>query len=79
MKFPELTYATEDDPRWKQWAIRSVERLSGRNYFVPYYETWQRDVIPYGGPIIGPALELIDVPSNASLANGRRRSIITHR
>ena len=61
MKFPELTYATEDDPRWKQWAIRSVERLSGRNYFVPYYETWQREVIPNGGPIIGPALELIDI------------------
>ena len=48
MKFPELTYATEEDPRWKQWAIRTVERLSGRNYFVPYYETWQRDVIPHG-------------------------------
>ncbi|MFT5507878.1 MAG: putative hemolysin [Hyphomicrobiaceae bacterium] len=61
MKFPELTYATEDDPRWKQLAIRSVERLSGRNYFVPYYETWQRDVIPNGGPIIGPALDLIDI------------------
>lgn len=61
MKFPELTYAAEDDPRWKQMAIRSVERLSGRNYFVPYYETWQRDVIPNGGPIIGPALELIDI------------------
>lgn len=61
MKFPELTYAAEDDPRWKQLAIRSVERLSGRNYFVPYYETWQRDVIPNGGPIIGPALELIDI------------------
>ena len=61
MKFPELTYATEEDPRWKQWAIRTVERLSGRNYFVPYYETWQRDVIPQGGPIIGPALALIDI------------------
>lgn len=61
MKFPELTYAAEDDPRWKQWAIRTVERLSGRNYFVPYYEVWQRDIIPAGGPIIGPALDLIDI------------------
>lgn len=61
MKFPELTYATEDDPRWKQVAIRTIETLSGRNYFVPYYETWQRDVIPSGGPIIGPALDLIDI------------------
>ena len=69
MKFPELTYATDDDPRWKQWAIRSVERLSGRNYFVPYYEIWQRDVIPAGGPIIGPALDLIDV--SVDIASGQ--------
>jgi len=61
MKFPELTYATDDDPRWKQLAIRAVERLSGRNYFVPYYEVWQREIIPAGGPIIGPALDLIDI------------------
>lgn len=61
MKFKELTYAADTDPRWKQWAIRAVESASGRNYFVPYYEVWQRDVIPAGGPIIGPALDLIDV------------------
>ena len=42
-------------------AIRTIETLSGRNYVVPYYETWQRDVIPQGGPIIGPALDLIDI------------------
>ncbi len=28
---------------------------------MPYYEIWQRDVIPTGGPIIGPALDLIDI------------------
>jgi putative hemolysin len=64
MKFPELTYATAEDPRWKQWAIRSIERLSGRNYFVPYYEHWRREIVPQGGPIIGPALGLIDIDVN---------------
>jgi putative hemolysin len=69
MKFPELTYATAEDPRWKQLAIRSIERVSGRNYFVPYYETWQRDIIPSGGPIIGPALALIDI--SVDIASGQ--------
>jgi len=64
MKFPELTYATADDPRWKQWAIRSIERLSGRNYFVPYYEHWRSEIVPQGSPIIGPALGLIDIDVN---------------
>ena len=65
MKFPELTYAAPDDPPWKRWAIQTIERWSGRDYFVPYYETWQRDVIadhaPHERPIIGPALDLIDI------------------
>ena len=64
MKFPELTYATAEDPRWKQWAIRSIERLSGRNYFVPYYQHWRSEIVPRGGPIIGPALGLIDIDVN---------------
>jgi putative hemolysin len=41
--------------------IRSIERLSGRNYFVPYYEHWRDEIVPKGGPIIGPALDLIDI------------------
>jgi putative hemolysin len=68
MKFPELTYATAEDPRWKQWAIRSIERLSGRNYFVPYYEHWRSEIVPQGGPIIGSALGLIDI--DVDIASG---------
>ncbi len=64
MKFPHLTYATPSDPRWKQLAIRSIERLSGRNYFVPYYQHWRSEIVPRGGPIIGPALGLIDIDVN---------------
>ncbi len=66
MKFPELTYATAEDPRWKQCAIRSIERLSGRNYFVPYYQHWRSEIVPRGGPIIGPALGLIDIDVNVA-------------
>jgi putative hemolysin len=61
MKFPHLTYATAEDPPWKQWTIRTIERLSGRNYFVPYYEHWRREIVPNGGQIFGPALGLIDI------------------
>ena len=61
MKFPELTYATETDPHWKRLTIQTIEHVCGRNYFVPYYEYWQREIIPRNGPIIGPALELIDI------------------
>jgi putative hemolysin len=64
MKFPELTYAAAEDPRWKQLAIRSIERLSGRNYFVPYYQHWRSEIVPRGGPIIGPALGLINIDVN---------------
>ena len=66
MKFPHLTYATPSDPRWKQLAIRSIERLSGRNYFVPYYQHWRSEIVPQGGPIIGPALGLIDIDVNVA-------------
>ncbi len=66
MKFPELTYAAAEDPRWKQLAIRSIERLSGRNYFVPYYQHWRSEIVPRGGPIIGPALGLIDIDVNVA-------------
>ena len=66
MKFPELTYAAAEDPRWKQLAIRSIERLSGRNYFVPYYQHWRSEIVPRGGPIIGPALGLIDIDVNSA-------------
>ncbi len=68
MKFPELTYATAEDPPLKRFAIQTIERWSGRDYFVPYYETWQREVVsphpPHTVPIIGPALDLIRVPVN---------------
>ena len=61
MLFPELTYAQENDPWLKRWTIRAIEYLAGRNYFVPLYQKWKNDVIPSGGPVFEPVLDLINV------------------
>lgn len=61
MKFPELTYAADDDPAFKRWVIQSIERLAGRDYFVPLYEIWRRDYVAQNKPIMRPVLELIRV------------------
>lgn len=61
MKFPELTYAAEDDPAMKRWVIQSIERLAGRDYFVPLYEIWRNDYVAQNKPIMRPVLDLIRV------------------
>ncbi|MGI9422214.1 MAG: lysophospholipid acyltransferase family protein [Hyphomicrobiaceae bacterium] len=61
MKFPELTYAAEEDPALKRWIIQSIERLAGRDYFVPLYEIWRREYAEQNLPIMRPALDLIRV------------------
>ena len=61
MKFPELTYAANEDPAFKRWIILSIERLAGRDYFVPLYEIWRREYAEQNRPIMRPALELIRV------------------
>lgn len=61
MKFPELSYAQETDPPLKRRIIQAIETLSGRNYFVPLYKIWREEVIPSGGPVISPMLDLIGV------------------
>ncbi|MGI9523570.1 MAG: lysophospholipid acyltransferase family protein [Hyphomicrobiaceae bacterium] len=61
MKFPELSYAADTDPRLKRWFIKSIERWAGRDYFVPLYEIWRRDYVAEGGPVMLPVLDLIRV------------------
>ena len=64
MKFPELTYAAVDDPVMKRWVIQSIERLAGRDYFVPLYEIWRREYVERDLPIMRPALDLVRVDLN---------------
>lgn len=61
MKFPELTYATQDDPPLKRWIIITLERWAGRDALVPLYETWRRDYVGRQGQIMRPALTILDV------------------
>jgi putative hemolysin len=61
VKFPELTYATQDDPPLKRWIIITLERWAGRDALVPLYETWRRDYVGRQGQIMRPALTILDV------------------
>ena len=45
MKFKELSYANERDPKLKRWFIRSIESLSGRDRFTRLYEIWRNDIV----------------------------------
>lgn len=69
MKFPELTYATQNDPPLKRWIIVSLERWAGRDALVPLYETWRRDYVARQGQIMRPALTILDV--DLQVARGR--------
>ena len=48
MRFEQLSYANERDPRLKRWVIRTIEGLSGRNRFLRAYETWRSEIVAEG-------------------------------
>lgn len=61
MKFPELTYANPSDPWLRRRVIEGMEQWAGRDYFVPHYERWKRDVIPSGAPVMRAVFQLLDI------------------
>ncbi len=61
MKFKELSYANERDPKLKRWFIRSIEGLSGRDRFTRIYEIWRNDIVGKTDRVFGKMLDLIDV------------------
>ena len=61
MKFPELSYANDDDPPLKRGFIRFLERLAGRDYFAPLYQQWRNETVPKANTIIRPMLGYMDV------------------
>ncbi len=61
MRFRELSYANDRDPRLKRWLIRSIEGLSGRNRYLRLYEIWRTDVIGKSDRVFGRMLDLIRV------------------
>ena len=61
MRLDQLSYANENQPRFKRWIIRSIEGLSGRDRYLRLYQTWSRDIVPEGRQIFSRMLELIDI------------------
>ncbi|MBR0555680.1 lysophospholipid acyltransferase family protein [Ciceribacter sp. L1K23] len=61
MRFEELSYANERDPRLKRWFIRSIEGLSGRDRFARLYDIWRSDIVGKSDRVFGKMLDLIDV------------------
>lgn len=59
--FPELTYASPGDPQLKQWFIRRMEHLSGRNHFAGLYNIWRNDHVGKSPHEISDMLDLIDL------------------
>ncbi|MGO4611753.1 hypothetical protein AB4142_35990, partial [Variovorax sp. 2RAF20] len=64
MRFKELSYANERDPRFKRWLIRSIEGLSGRDRYVRLYDMWRSDIVGKSERVFGKMLDLIDVEIN---------------
>lgn len=61
LRFKELSYANEKDPRIKRWFIRSIEGLSGRDRYARLYDIWRTDIVGKSDRIFGKMLDLIDV------------------
>ena len=61
MRFGELSYANENDPRLKRWFIRSMEGLAGRDRYAALYERWRTEIVGRSERVFGAMLDLIDV------------------
>lgn len=61
MRFKELSYANERDPKLKRWFIRSIEGLSGRDRYARLYDIWRKDIVGKTDRVFGKMLDLIDV------------------
>lgn len=64
LRFDELSYANERDPRLKRWFIRSIEGLSGRDRYARLYDIWRSDIVGKTDRVFGKMLDLIDVHLN---------------
>ena len=61
MRLDQLSYANENQPRFKRWIIRSIEGLSGRDRYLRLYQIWSRDIVPHGQQVFSKMLDLIDI------------------
>lgn len=60
-KFPELTYASAEDPLIKRMVIRTIEEMSGRRRFLPLYDFWRTDIVGKSERPMGDMLKILRV------------------
>lgn len=61
VRFRQLSYANENDPRLKRWFIRSMEGLAGRDRYARLYDIWRTSIVGTSARVFGDMLDLIDV------------------
>lgn len=61
VRFRQLSYANENDPRLKRWFIRSMEGLAGRDRYARLYDIWRTSIVGTSTRVFGDMLDLIDV------------------
>jgi putative hemolysin len=61
VRFRELSYANENDPRLKRWFIRSMEGLAGRNRFAGLYDVWRGSIVGSSARVFGDMLDLLNL------------------
>jgi putative hemolysin len=61
VRFRQLSYANENDPRLKRWFIRSMEGLAGRDRYARLYDIWRTSIVGTSVRVFGDMLDLIDV------------------
>lgn len=61
VRFPELSYANPADPRLKQWLVRKVEGLSGREHFADLYDAWRTRIVGHSRRVMGDMLDIIGI------------------
>lgn len=64
-----LTYASPRDPRWKRWAMRAIEDLSGRRRLLPIYRTWRTKVAGESPRMMNELLDLIGTRLDINAGN----------
>ncbi len=78
MKFPELSYASPDDPWIKRWIIQTIEIMAGRNYFVPLYEAWRTESVGRSESEIGDILKLLNTSLNINSSHWPPVDLMQH-
>jgi len=69
-----LTYASPQDPRWKRWAMRAIEDLSGRRRLLPIYRTWRTEVAGKSPRMMNELLDMIGTKLDINAGNSNAKA-----